>query len=139
MGLDAIVGLLAARLEKLPDVDRRTWVKSEVSRTAWPLTFTMTSPARNPLFSPRLPFSTERTRTPLPFFAPKNEVTHPGYSVAPHQSEASMPALVVDAEFGWVLVVMALTAFHVILQVIDGRCTHATIVDLAWLFVFGVI
>jgi len=27
-----------------------------------------------------------------------------------------MPALVVDAEFGWVLVVMALTAFHVILQ-----------------------
>src|SRR5438876_951563 len=30
------------------------------------------SPARRPAFSARLPFSTERTRTPLPFFTPKN-------------------------------------------------------------------
>src|SRR6266850_1339241 len=31
----------------------------------------ITSPARNPAFSERLPFSTDRTNTPLPLFTPK--------------------------------------------------------------------
>ena len=52
--------------------DRRACVKSEVSCTGWPLTLTTTSPAWNPAFSPRLPFSTERTSTPLPPLTPKN-------------------------------------------------------------------
>ena len=51
---------------------RTACAKSLVSCTGCSLIFTITSPARKPAFSARLPFSTERTSTPFPFFTPKN-------------------------------------------------------------------